>query len=176
MKQSLLKLNLLNTSLFTCALVSLVLLGCASPSYEEAPSQEEAAPLLDVEAPSPDALPELMPVGADDDWTARAHNKNREVIEVKNVIMPVAAYITRGFELHGDEFSEQLHEEWVDTQTQLTRAMSLYETCQARMEAGEADKQLFLDLEEVWQLLVKTGVAGVRTKSMVDQELTRLKA
>ena len=26
-------------------------------------------------------------------------------------------------------------------------------------------------MEEVWQLLVKTGVAGVRTKSMVDAEV-----
>jgi hypothetical protein len=43
------------------------------------------------------------------------------------------------------------------------------------MEAGDFDKQLFLDLEETWQLLVKTGVAGVRTKSMVDSELARLK-
>ena len=31
------------------------------------------------------------------------------------------------------------------------------------------------NLEEVWQLLVKTGVAGVRTKSMVDSELAKLK-
>jgi len=42
------------------------------------------------------------------------------------------------------------------------------------MAAGNTDKQLFLDLEEVWQLLVKTGVAGVRTKSMVDAELKRM--
>jgi len=31
----------------------------------------------------------------------------------------------------------------------------------------------FLDLEETWQILVKTGVSGVRTKSMVDDELRR---
>ena len=43
------------------------------------------------------------------------------------------------------------------------------------MAAGEYDKRLFLDLEQVWQSLVKTGVAGVRTKSMVDSELAKLK-
>ena len=42
------------------------------------------------------------------------------------------------------------------------------------MAAGQFDKQLFLDLEQVWQILVKTGVAGVRTKSMVDSEMARI--
>ena len=42
------------------------------------------------------------------------------------------------------------------------------------MASGAYDKKLFLDLEEVWQGLVKTGVAGVRTKSMVDAELAKL--
>jgi hypothetical protein len=53
--------------------------------------------------------------------------------------------------------------------------MTLYDSCKERMAAGENDEALFLDLEEVWQLLVKTGVAGVRTKSMIDSELGRLK-
>ena len=55
------------------------------------------------------------------------------------------------------------------------QATTLYDSCKERMAAGDYDKQLFLDLEEVWQLLVKTGVAGVRTKSMIDSELAKLK-
>ena len=105
-----------------------------------------------------------------DDWEAKAHNKEIEVIEVINIINPVAAYITEGFKQYGDRFSPTLHEEWADTQVQLT-APTLYEDCKERREAGDFDKKLFLDLEEVWQLLVKTGVAGVRAKSMVDSEL-----
>ena len=46
--------------------------------------------------------------------------------------------------------------------------------CKERKAAGTFDKQLFLDLEEVWQLLVKTGVAGTRAKAMVDAELQRM--
>ena len=53
----------------------------------------------------------------------------------------------------------------------MTAATTLYEDCKKRRAEGAIDRQLFLDLEEVWQLLVKTGVAGVRTKSMVDSEL-----
>ena len=112
---------------------------------------------------------------AEDDWEARAHNKNIEVLQVINIINPVAAYITEGFKQYGDSFSPTLHEEWEDTQVQLTQATTLYDSCKERMAAGEFDKQLFLDLEEVWQLLVKTGVAGVRTKSMIDGELAKLK-
>ena len=52
--------------------------------------------------------------------------------------------------------------------------MTLYEDCQGRIDSGEADKQLFLDMEGVWQILVKTGVAGVRTKSMIDAELAAM--
>ena len=91
-----------------------------------------------------------------------------------NVINPVAAYITAGFDQYGDRFSDVLNEEWGDTQVQLTAALTLYESVKQRRDAGEFDKQLFLDMEEVWQLLVKTGVAGVRTKSMVDSESKRI--
>ena len=99
----------------------------------------------------------------------------RNMFEVINIINPVAAYITEGFKQYGDSFSPTLHEEWEDTQAQLGQATTLYGTCNERMAAGEYDEALFLDLEEVWQLLVKTGVAGVRTKSMIDSELAKLK-
>jgi len=157
--------------------ISVFVLGCGG-AVEEAAYESEtvaAAPLLEVEAPEPLEVPEPREVTSDDDWEAKAHNKNIEVIGVINVINPVAAYIAEGFNQYGDSFSPTLHEEWEDTQAQLGMATTLYEDCQARMAAGNHDKQLFLDLEEVWQLLVKTGVAGVRTKSMVDSELAKLK-
>lgn len=164
--------------LMMLALVSGLLFGCGSGTDEamyedEAPSAEPV--LLQFEAPPALEVPERREVTADDDWEAKVHNKNIEVIEVINVINPVAAYITAGFNQYGDSFSPTLQEEWEDTQVQLTQATTLYESCNQRMAAGEYDKQLFLDLEQVWQGLVKTGVAGVRTKSMVDSELARLK-
>jgi hypothetical protein len=157
--------------------VSAVALGCGGAGEEAAYESEapSAAPLLNVEAPPALEVPEPREVTADDDWEAKAHNKNIEVLGVINIINPVAAYIVEGFKQYGDSFSPTLHEEWEDTQVQLTAATTLYDSCKQRMEAGSYDKKLFLDLEEVWQLLVKTGVAGVRTKSMVDSELTKLK-
>jgi hypothetical protein len=142
--------------------------------YAEEAQAEEAA-LLVVEPPEPLEVPAAVEVTSETDWEAKAHNKEIEVIQIINILNPVAAYITVGFEQYGDSFSAVLHEEWADTQEQLTKALALYDSCKGRMAAGEYDKQLFLDLEEVWQLLVKTGVAGVRTKSMVDSELGRLK-
>ncbi|RLE28102.1 MAG: hypothetical protein DRJ65_00705 [Acidobacteria bacterium] len=158
-------------------LIPVLLLGCGGATddvaYEAEP--EVVAPLIEVETPEPMAVPEAMEVTADDDWAAKTHNKNIEVIQVLNIITPVATYIIAGFEQYGDSFSEVLHEEWADTQVQLGAATTLYDSCKERMAAGENDKKLFLDLEEVWQLLVKTGVAGVRSKSMVDSEVGRLK-
>jgi hypothetical protein len=152
-------------------------IGCGGGTEEATYEAEEpaAAPLLEVEAPPALEVPEPREVTADDDWEAKAHNKNIEVLGVINIINPVAAYIVEGFKQYGDSFSPTLHEEWEDTQVQLTQATTLYDSCKERMEAGDFNKQLFLDLEEVWQLLVKTGVAGVRTKSMVDSELAKLK-
>ena len=163
--------------LILLTIASALILGCGGAAEEVTyeSEAEAAAPLLEVEPPPAIEVPEPMEASSDDDWAAKAHNKNIEVIGVLNVINPVAAYIIEGFKQHGDSFSPTLHEEWEDTQAQLGMATTLYDDCKARMEAGEHDKQLFLDLEEVWQLLVKTGVAGVRTKSMVDSELAKLK-
>jgi hypothetical protein len=158
--------------------VSAFMFGCGGAADEatyeaEAPAAEPV--LLEVEAPPALEVAEPKEVTGEDDWEARVHNKNIEVVQVINIIQPIAAYITVGFEQYGSSFSETLHEEWADTQVQLTQATTLYGSCQERMANGEFDKQLFLDLEEVWQGLVKTGVAGVRTKQMVDSELARLK-
>ena len=158
--------------------VSALMFGCGGAADEatyeaEAPAAEPV--LLEVEAPPALEVAEPKEVTGEDDWEARVHNKNIEVVQVINIIQPIAAYITVGFEQYGSSFSETLHEEWADTQVQLTQATTLYGSCQERMANGEFDKKLFLDLEEVWQGLVKTGVAGVRTKQMVDSELGRLK-
>ena len=158
--------------------VSAFVYGCGGAAEEaayeaEAPSVETV--LLEVEAPPAIEVPELREVAGEDDWEARCHNKNIEIIGVLNIINPIATYIVVGFEQYGDSFSDVLHEEWEDTQAQLGMATTLYDSCKERMAAGEYDRQLFLDLEETWQILVKTGVAGVRTKSMLDSELTRLK-
>jgi hypothetical protein len=159
-------------------LVPGLLIGCGGTSDETAYDVEETTAevvLFTVEPPPPLEVPERREVAADDDWDAKVHNKNVEVLEIINIINPVAAYITEGFKLYGDSFSPTLQEEWEDTQAQLGQALTLYDSCKERMAVGEYDHALFLDLEEVWQLLVKTGVAGMRTKSMIDGEVAKLK-
>jgi len=127
------------------------------------------------EAPEPMAEPTYITPNSAEDWKAKVNNKDIEVIQVINIINPVAAYITAGFEQYGERIkSKTVHEEWTDTQDQLTQALGLYESCKKRIEQGTFDKKLFLDMEGTWQLLVKTGVAGVRTKSMLDAELQKL--
>lgn len=162
----------------TVLLFAGLLAGCGGGGGQPAaPVEKTAAPqraLINVEAPAPLEVPEPVEVTSDDDWKAKTHNKDIEIIGVINVINPVAAYIKAGFEQYGERFSPVLHEEWADTQAQLTSALSLYDSCKARRASGDFDKQLFLDMEQVWQLLVKTGVAGVRTKSMVDSEVKRI--
>lgn len=164
----------MNSKVLVVVALSFVV-GCGGAGQEvaEGPAEQVAGPAikLQVEAPEPMAVPEYVEPESERDWAARINNKDKEIVEVLNIINPVAAYITVGFDQYGDQFSQTLHEEWVDTQAQLTSAMTLYEDCKSRIAEGVADKDLFLDMENVWQLLVKTGVAGVRTKSMVDAEL-----
>ena len=131
---------------------------------------------LNVTAPDPIPVPDPVTPSSDTDWEAKVHNKEIEVIQVINILNPVAAYLAEGFKQYGDRFSDVLQEEWEDTQVQLTKALTLYDSCKERKTAGAFDKKLFLDMEEVWQILVKTGVAGVRTKSMVDAEVKKITA
>jgi len=141
------------------------------------PAVETAAadkPLVEFEAPAPMPVPERMEPSSDEDWAAIVNNKEIEVIQVINIINPVAAFITAGFEQYGTRFGPHLQEEWEDTQAQLGKALTLYGSCKERKQANQYDKKLFLDLEETWQLLVKTGVAGVRTKQMVEAEVKKL--
>ena len=162
----------------TISLIAVLVLvfGCGGESqeYSEQPSTTTTAVTLNVQAPDPLPMPEYKTPASDTDWESKVHNKDIEIIQVLNVINPVAAYIIEGFNQYGDKFNAQLHEEWEDTQVQLNRALSLYEDCKNRRKSGAFDKKLFLDMEEVWQLLVKTGVAGVRAKSMIDSELAAM--
>jgi hypothetical protein len=148
--------------------------GAGEPVGAVSRSEDQPRPVLVVDAPDPLEVPERRELVSDTDWEGKAHNKKVEIVEVLNVINPVAAYITAGFDKYGNRFSETLHEEWEDTQVQLTAALTLYDNCKERVAAGRFDKKLFLDLEEVWQLLVKTGVAGLRAKSMIDAEIGRI--
>ena len=156
----------------------LYLTGCGeSEQTSTATSGGQATSGLTVkfEAPEPMKEPEYVAPKSEEDWEAKVNNKEIEVIQVINIINPVAAYITAGFEQYGQRIKNStVHEEWVDTQDQLTKALGLYDSCKKRKEQGKFDKKLFLDMEGTWQLLVKTGVAGVRTKSMFDAELAKL--
>ncbi len=157
-------------------LVSGALVACGGQGEEQVAggAPAESGVKLTVAAPAPLKVPEPKEVSSDTDWEAKAHNKEIEILQVINIINPIAAYITEGFNQHGDHFSEILNEEWEDTQVQLTAALTLYDSSKERMAAGAFEKQLFLDMEEVWQGLVKTGVAGVRTNQMVDSEIRRM--
>lgn len=153
-----------------------LLLGCTGGGGDEQQETEatKLAITLNVIPPDPIPLPEAKTVSSDTDWEAKVHNKEIEIIEVLNILNPVAAYLTEGFKQYGDRFSPTLEEEWSDTQQQLTQALAQYDDCKKRKDAGQYDKQLFLAMEGAWQMLVKTGVAGVRTKSMMDAELQKI--
>lgn len=157
-------------------ITGLMLLGCSqqeSSSTENDSAGQMQGLVVKSETPEPLAIPEHMEPKSDEDWEAIVNNKNAEVVGVLNIINPVAAYITAAFEQYGDKLGEVTHEEWKDTGEQLARANAIYESCKNRMAEEKFDKQLFLDLEEAWQVYVKVGVAGVRTKTMVDDDLRR---
>jgi len=156
----------------------LFIIGC-NGGGDNAPAESSqeitAGATVEYTAPDPLAVPEYTEPKSDDDWKARVNNKNIEIIGVINIINPIAAFLTAGFEQYGEKIKNPtLHEEWEDTQVQLTKALTLYDSCKKETEEGKFNKKLFLDYEDVWQLLVKTGVAGVRTKSMLDAELLKL--
>ena len=92
-------------------LVALFLMGCGQ---QAAPPEDQSAaadkPLLNVKAPDPVPMPDRMVPSSDTDWKAKVNNKDIEVIQVINIINPVAAFITEGFKQYGDRFSDQLQE------------------------------------------------------------------
>lgn len=165
----------------TILLVAVPVLVLACGGQESAPEDTAGGAAVGVTVeyttPEPLPVPEPKTPKSETDWEARAHNKEIEIIQVLNIINPIAAYISAAFEQYGDQIENPtVHEEWKDTQAQLQQALALYEDCKKRKAAGRFNKKLFLDLENTWQLLVKTGVAGVRTKQMVDAELQKLKS
>jgi hypothetical protein len=161
--------------LFIVLMTGLFLAGCAQQEAPDTTSETPAQQALVVKVEAPEALevPAAMEPKSDTDWEAITNNKNIEIIQVVNIINPVAAYIIAAFDQYGDKLGSFTHEEWEDTQAQLGKASTIYEDCKKRMAAGDHDKQLFLDLEEAWQVFVKVGVAGVRTKSMIDADLEK---
>jgi hypothetical protein len=161
-------------SFFICILY---LLGCGGTEETTTTTVEDQSSGVTVSFETPKSMeePTYIDPKSDEDWAAKVNNKEKEVIQVLNIINPVAVYLTAGFEQYGTRIKNTtVHEEWKDTQEQLTKALTLYDDCKKRKEQGKFDKKLFLDMEETWQILVKTGVAGVRTKSMLDAELQKL--
>ncbi len=161
----------------TLILAGLLLFGCAqekSSSTTDTGGDRKQALAVKVTTPEPLAVPEYIEPKSDTDWEAKVSNKNGEIIGILNIINPIAAFIASAFDQYGDKLSEITHEEWEDTGAQLGRASAIYDDCKKRMAAKKYNKQLFLDLEEAWQVFVKVGVAGVRTKSMVDEDLKRI--
>ncbi len=161
--------------LLTGLLAAIVIAGCSADqeTTSDAPEQSQSRLVVKYDTPAPMEVSARTEPQSDEDWKAIANNKNAEIVELLNIINPIAAYITAAFEQHGSIFAEVTHEEWEDTRAQLTNASTIYGDCQKRMESGAFDKQLFLDLEEAWQVFVKVGVAGLRTKTMVEADLAR---
>ncbi len=152
---------------------TMLLVGCmAGDTGGEAAAPREIK--LDYVHSDPMPVPEAKVVASEEDWEAKVHNKHVEIIQVVNILVPVKEYLIAAFEKYGTEFSETLNEDWLDTVHHLTKATEIWTDGQARMEAGAYDKKLFLDMEEAWQILVKTGVAGIRTKQMADAEMLKL--
>jgi hypothetical protein len=162
--------------LFLISLVVIFFIACSSTEESGTPATTvTAADKVKYTQPEPLSLPEYKEPKSDSDWAAKVNNKEIEIIQVLNIINPVAAFIVAGFEQYGDRITElTVHEEWKDTQELLTKALELYESCKTNKAAGKFNKQLFLDLEGTWQMLVKTGVAGVRTKSMLEAKINNL--
>jgi len=58
--------------------------GCGGTDSAPAGEPEAEAPLLTVEAPEALAVPEPMEVSSEEDWGARVHNKDIEIIGLLN--------------------------------------------------------------------------------------------
>ncbi len=163
------------TVLITLLIAGLSLTACSKKEAgsTDTPATTQTGLKVSYEAPAAAEVPARVTPESDSDWQAITNNKNAEIVEVLNIINPVAAFIIAAFDQYSDKLSEVTHDEWTDTQVQLGNASTLYGDCVKRLEAGNFDRQLFLDLEESWQIFVKVGVAGVRTKTMIDSDLLR---
>ena len=158
------------------AIIAIIFAGCSQQESAQQTEQStsKSAAQVSYSAPEPMLVPDRVTPKTESDWPAKVNNKNAEIVEVLNILNPVAAYLTAAFEQYGGKLSQGAHDEWDDTVAQLTRANGIYETAKKKMEQKKFDKSLFLQLEEAWQIYVKVGVAGVRTKTMVDDELGKM--
>lgn len=103
------------------------------------------------------------------DWKVKCEKKVGEVDGVLEILAPVVEFLTESFE--NNTFSETTTEEWTDAVKQFTSGNKKYEQAKGWLKEGKYEKLTFLKLEEAWQYYVKTGVAGLRAKEMVAQEL-----
>ena len=122
-------------------LVILIFLFACGNGEESAPvDTTQAKPtgaIVTYDVPEAIVVPEAKTPKSDTDWETIVHNKEIEVIQLINILNPVAAYLTAGFKQYGDKIKNQTaHEEWTDTQEQLTEALTLYGSCKERKKAG----------------------------------------
>ena len=108
-------------------------------------------------------------IAQDVDWKFKCERKVAEVESIIGILNPVVEYLTVAFD--NNTFTETTTEEWADAVHQFTQANKKYNSAKEWMEEETYDKKTFLKLEEAWQYYVKTGVAGIRAKGMVDSEL-----
>jgi hypothetical protein len=108
-------------------------------------------------------------VAQDVDWKVKCEGKVAEIEEIIGILNPVVEYLTEAFDKN--TFTEITSEEWADAVVQFTHANGNYDKAKAWMVEETYNKKTFLKLEEAWQYYVKTGVAGIRAKGMVDSEL-----
>ena len=93
--------------------------------------QEEVA-LLEVSAPPALEVPEPGQVKGEDDWEARAHNKNIESSGSSTSSTRSRPISRKDSNSTATAFSPTLHEEWEDTQVQLTTG----DHCTSRARSG----------------------------------------
>lgn len=106
-------------------------------------------------------------------WEKRITEKQAAVDSLRETLKPIVSELSNAFEKHGEELSVYTTEEWKDAQHWYSLANSKYEEVKKRLKPENYNQTLYLELEEVWQLYVKAGSAGVRTKFMVDRELKK---
>jgi hypothetical protein len=107
-----------------------------------------------------------VPEDKDIDWGEKITKKQTEVEDLLAILGPVVTYISESME--AGRTNEMIEEEWLDAGAQLGDANKMYDECKERIAKKEESKELFLLLENAWQIYVKAGVAGMRAKTMID--------
>ncbi len=94
------------------------------------------------------------------DWKTKAEAKHKTAIETKGVIESVFAEVTKGPK------NKMIEGEIKDAVYWKVKADTLLVKCEKKMEKSEYTKKLVYDLDNVWQMYVKTATVGLRIKSM----------